>query len=88
MNEWKGHVDWLMSKLGSACYAIRAVKPYMAQGTIRMIYFSYFHSVMTYGIIFGVILPIVFIFLGYRKGRLELLPTLEVEIRVGNYLRN
>jgi hypothetical protein len=73
-----------MSRLGSACYGIRAVKPYMAQGTIRMIYFSYVHSVMTYGII----LPIVFIFLGYRKGQLELLLTLEVEIRIGNYLRN
>jgi ClpP class serine protease len=31
-----GHVDWLMSKLGSECYAIRAIKPYMAQGTIRI----------------------------------------------------
>jgi hypothetical protein len=49
---WKGHVDWRMSKLGSACYAIRAVKLYMAQGTLRMIYFSYFHSVMTYGLVF------------------------------------
>jgi hypothetical protein len=52
MLSWKGHVDWLMPKLGSACYAIRAVKPYMAEGTIRMIYFSYFHSVMTYGLVF------------------------------------
>jgi hypothetical protein len=41
-----------MSRLGSACYAIGAVKPYMAQGTIRMIYFSYFHSVMTYSLVF------------------------------------
>jgi hypothetical protein len=49
---WKGHVDWLMTRLGSACYAIRAVIPYMAQGIIRMIYFSYFHSVMTYGLVF------------------------------------
>jgi hypothetical protein len=35
----------------------------------------------------GVIPPIVFIFLGYRKGQLELLLTLGVEIHVGNYLR-
>jgi hypothetical protein len=49
---WKGHVDWLMSKLGSACYAIRAGKPYMEQGTLRMIYVSYFHSVKTYGLVF------------------------------------
>jgi hypothetical protein len=34
---WKGHVDWFMSKLSSACSAIRAVKPYMPQETIRMI---------------------------------------------------
>jgi hypothetical protein len=29
MLSWKGHVDWLMSKLGSACYENRAVKHYM-----------------------------------------------------------
>jgi hypothetical protein len=52
MLSWKSHVDWLISKLGSAYYAIRSVKPYMLQETLRMIYFSYVHSVMTYGIIF------------------------------------
>jgi hypothetical protein len=52
MLSWKGHVDWLMAKSSSACYAIRAVKPYMSQETLRIIYFSYFHSVMTYGTIF------------------------------------
>jgi hypothetical protein len=31
--------------------------------------------------------PIVFIFLGYRKGQIELLLTLGVEIRAGNYFR-
>jgi hypothetical protein len=30
MLSWKGYVEWLMSKLGSACYAMRAVKPYMS----------------------------------------------------------
>jgi hypothetical protein len=41
-----------MSKLSSACFVIRAVKPYMSQETLRMIYFACVHSVMTYGIIF------------------------------------
>jgi hypothetical protein len=63
---WKGHVDWLMFKLGSACYAIRAVKHYMTQETIRMIYFLYFHSVMTYSIIFWG--SYTYSILGYRKG--------------------
>jgi hypothetical protein len=49
---WNGHVDWLMPRLGSACYAIRALNPYMSQGTLRMVYFSYFHSIMTYGLVF------------------------------------
>jgi hypothetical protein len=52
MLSWKSHIDWHMSKLSSACYVIRAVKHYVTQETLRMIYFSYVHSVMAYGIIF------------------------------------
>lgn len=49
---WKGHIDRLMSKLGSASYAVRAIKPYTSYGMMRMVYSSYFHSIMTYGLIF------------------------------------
>jgi hypothetical protein len=49
---WKGHIDWLMSKLSSASYVVRAVKPYTSYETMRMVYFSYFHSIMTYDLIF------------------------------------
>lgn len=49
---WKGHVEWVMPKLGLAYYAVRAVKPHISQETVRVIYFSYFYSVMSYGIIF------------------------------------
>jgi len=35
-----------------ASYAIRAVKPYMSSDVLRTIYFSYVHSVISYGIIF------------------------------------
>jgi hypothetical protein len=49
---WKNHVDKLMSKLSSACYAIRAVKSLMTQESLRIIYFFYFQSIMTYGISF------------------------------------
>lgn len=30
---WKMHVYWFMSKLGSVCYAVIAVEPYMSQET-------------------------------------------------------
>jgi len=42
----------MMIKLSTACYAIRYVKRFMSQDTIRTIYFSYFHSILLYGIIF------------------------------------
>jgi hypothetical protein len=49
---WKNHIDQMMLKLGRACYAIRYVKHFMSLDTLRTIYFSYFHSILWYGIIF------------------------------------
>ena len=42
----------MTSKLNKACYAIRLLKPFLTMNTLRMIYFSYAHSVLSYGIIF------------------------------------
>jgi len=49
---WKHHILDLKQKLNRACYAIRATKPFMSQRALKIIYHSYFHSVMSYGIIF------------------------------------
>ena len=49
---WKDHILDLKQKLDRACYAIRATKPFMSQCACKIIYHSYFHSVMSYGIIF------------------------------------
>jgi len=49
---WKTHIDTIVPKLSSATFAIRIVKPFLSQDTLKMIYYSYFHSIMTYGIIF------------------------------------
>jgi hypothetical protein len=48
----KSHIDQLLSKLSSACYAIRTIKPSVKQETFLMVYYAYFHSIMQYGIIF------------------------------------
>ena len=40
-----------MSKLNTACYAIRYKEPFMTQETLRVIYFCYVHSILTYDII-------------------------------------
>jgi hypothetical protein len=49
---WKTHIDSLLPKLSSACYAIRAVKSYVNQETLLMVYYAYFHSIIRYGVIF------------------------------------
>jgi len=49
---WNDHISNLTSKLNKTCYIIRAIVPFMSPSVIRMIYFSYFHLVMSYGIIF------------------------------------
>jgi len=48
---WKNHIDQMMIKLNTACYAIRCVKHFKYQDTLRTIYFSYFHSILSYAII-------------------------------------
>jgi hypothetical protein len=43
---WKNHIDAIVPKLSSACFAVRAVKPFLSQESVRMVYFSYFHSII------------------------------------------
>ena len=49
---WREHIVSLTSKLNKICYPIRAIKTFMTLNVLRTVYFSYFHSVMSYGIIF------------------------------------
>jgi hypothetical protein len=45
-------LDHLTTKLIRACYAIRTIKPFMSVNTLIMVYHAYFHSLMSYGLIF------------------------------------
>jgi len=49
---WNNHIDLLVKKLSKACYIIRNAKSYMSVPSLKMIYYAFFHSVMSYGIIF------------------------------------
>ena len=49
---WNFHIEEIISKLNKACFAIRSVRPYFSHEVVRMIYFSYFHSILSSGIIF------------------------------------
>jgi hypothetical protein len=41
-----------MPKLSKACYIMRVNKPIMSIELLKAVYYSYFHSLITYGIIF------------------------------------
>jgi hypothetical protein len=49
---WKVHIDTLFSKLSTSSYTIRILKQTLSQDISLMSYFAYFHSIMSYGIIF------------------------------------
>jgi len=49
---WNNHIDLLMKKLIMACYIIRNARTFMSTLSLKMIYHSFFHSAMGYGIIF------------------------------------
>ena len=50
---WKAHIDQMMSKLNTACFVIRKIQAMMSQETLRMVYFTHVHSIMSYAIILG-----------------------------------
>jgi hypothetical protein len=49
---WKDHITELTPKLNKACYVIRTLTFLRSPEVLRMVYFSCFHSIMSYSIIF------------------------------------
>jgi hypothetical protein len=49
---WRIHIDTIIPKLSSASFALRVVKPFLSQDSLKIVNYSYFHSIMTYGLIF------------------------------------
>jgi hypothetical protein len=48
---WRDHNDGLRVKLSKACYAIRFLRPLVSHELPRMIYYSYFHAVVSYNLL-------------------------------------
>jgi hypothetical protein len=49
---WKNHIDQIIPKLSAAFYMVRQMYHICNNDTLRSIYFAYFHSIASYGIIF------------------------------------
>jgi len=48
----KSYIEMIIPKLSAACFAVRAIKPFVMLDTSKMVYHLYFHSVINYKIIF------------------------------------
>jgi hypothetical protein len=48
---WKNHINQTLSKLSTACFSIRNLIHTLKPDILRMVYFAYFYSILTYGII-------------------------------------
>jgi hypothetical protein len=48
---WNQHIDQILTKLCSACYALRNLKHIVPQSALRTLFYAYIHSILSYGII-------------------------------------
>jgi hypothetical protein len=96
---WNNHIVLLMKKLSKACYKIRNAKTYMSASSFKVIYHAFFslkwfimlffHSVMSYRIIFcGNLSHSSIIFRIQKIRQLELWKDVGIEFCVETYLRN
>jgi len=44
-------VKFILNKLHNACYAVRSVKPCTSKEALIMVYYAYFYSIMSCGLI-------------------------------------
>ena len=44
---WKKHIEATVPKLSEATFAMRVVQPPLSLDSLKLIYYSYFHSVLT-----------------------------------------
>ena len=45
---WRTHIDTIIPKLSSADFALRVIKTFLSLDSLKMVYYSYFHFVMTW----------------------------------------
>ena len=50
---WSCHIQYIMPKLSSACYVMRSIKPFMSLNTLKIVNYSYFNAIISYGYLFG-----------------------------------
>ena len=47
---WKKHIEAFVPKLSAITFAMTVVQPFLSLDSLKLIYYSYFRSVLTFGI--------------------------------------
>jgi hypothetical protein len=78
---WKGHIYKIVPRMSLACYIMTVSKPFFfLQDILKMIYYAYFHSGITYGLLFWGNSSHSMNILDYKRKLLELRWEPEAEI--------
>jgi len=85
---WNNHIDLLTKKISTACYIIRNAKTYMSAPSLKMTYHAFFHSAMSYRIIFWGNFSHSSTIFSMQNRQLELKKDVGIEFNVEIYLRN
>jgi hypothetical protein len=78
----------MIPKLNRACYALQLMFHISNANALKSIYFVYFHCIIKYRIIFGVILPTAGRYLLYKRKSSELWLVYILELHVEVYIKN
>jgi len=84
---WKKHIEAIVPKLSAAAFAMRAVQPFLSLDSLKLIYYSYFHSMLIYGIRVWGNTPTVMIFSELQRKLLGSWWEQEIEIPVESILK-
>jgi len=86
--KWKSHIEEMIPTWSGACYAARSVVHVSNISTLKSIYYTYFHSIIKYGIIFWGNSSTVGRFSLYKRKSSELWLVHNPEPHVQVYLNN
>jgi len=77
-----------MKKLGKACYITRNTKTDLSVSSLKVIYYAFFHLVMSYGIIFWGNSSHSSIIFRIQKKAIRIMEEYGNRVHVETYLRN
>jgi len=49
---WSCYIEYVIPELSSACYTMSSIKPFLSLNTLKTLYYSYFNTIISYGLPF------------------------------------